>query len=141
MPVQRVNCNRQATAVHRGSTQLRKAADKRTDRRGGGTGMEAVHPLERGLVMDGVQECQTPSKRLRVILTVPKWQKQMAQIEVGSHCYELPDTVASLGVLGNLADRVDGQLATGVNACGGSHLLVETHQTLPAKKKPRLSQY
>lgn len=56
--------------------------------------MEVVHPLERGLVMDGVLECQTPSKRLKAILSVPKWQKQMAEIEVGSHCYELPDTDA-----------------------------------------------
>lgn len=44
--------------------------------------------------MDGLQECQTPSKRLKAILPVPKWQKQMTEIEAGSHCYELPDTDA-----------------------------------------------
>lgn len=48
----------------------------------------------RGLLMDGVQGCQTPSKRLKAILSVPKWQKQMTEIEAGSHCYELPDTDA-----------------------------------------------
>lgn len=44
--------------------------------------------------MDVVQRCQTPSERLRAILSVPKWQKQMAEIELGSHCYELPHTDA-----------------------------------------------
>lgn len=56
--------------------------------------MEVVHPLETGLVMDGVQGCQTPSKRLKAILSVSKWQKQMTEIQAGSHCYGLPDTDA-----------------------------------------------
>lgn len=68
-----------------------RAADERGggDRRGSGASVG-----ERGRVMDGLQECQTPSKRLKAILPVPKWQKQMTEIEAGSHCYELPDTDA-----------------------------------------------
>lgn len=80
MPVQRVIATDHCSAWRQTSEQA-----------GGGTGVEVVHPLERGLVMDGVQECQTPSKRLKAILSVPKWQKQMAEIEAGSHSYELPD--------------------------------------------------
>lgn len=60
----------------------------------GGTGVEEVHPLEKGLMMDGLQGCQACSKRLRTILAVPNWQKQMAEVEFGSHCYELPDSDA-----------------------------------------------
>lgn len=86
------NCNRQRekTGVQGGSTQLMKAADRRSE----GTGEEGTSTGERGLVMDGVEECQTCSERLRAILSVPKWQKQMAEIELGSHCYELPDSDA-----------------------------------------------
>lgn len=88
MPVQRV--------IARGtgddcSVRRQDPADE-SEQAGGGTGVEVVHPLERGLVMDGVQECQTPSMRLKAILSVPKWQKQMTEIEVGSNCYELPDS-------------------------------------------------
>lgn len=76
------NCKRHRliTSVQRGSIQPMKATDRE------GIGVEVVHPLEGGLMMDGVQECQTPSKRLRAILSVPKWLKQIADIEFRSHC-------------------------------------------------------
>lgn len=85
---------------------------------GGGGGWGSSSILWRGLVMNGVQECQAPSKRLRAILPVPKWQKQMAVIEVGPHCYELPDSdtlpgESPLHVLGDLAGRMTGKLIAG----------------------------
>lgn len=52
--------------------------------------MEEVHPLEKALMMDG--GCQACSETLRTIFSVPKWQKQMAAMELLSHCYELQDT-------------------------------------------------
>lgn len=76
------------------SARRQPPANEGDGQAGKGIGVEVVHPLERGLVMDGVPKCQTPFKRLKAILSVPKWQKQMAAIEAGSHCYELPDTDA-----------------------------------------------
>ena len=57
--------------------------------------VEAVHPLERAFVMDGVQDYQSPFKRLKALLSVPKWQKQMIQVEARPHYYAFPDTDAS----------------------------------------------
>lgn len=86
------NCERHAeTSVVHGGGNPRDESGRRAggNRRGSGASVG-----ERGRVMDGPQECQTPSKRLKAILPVPKWQKQMTEIEAGSHCYELPDTDA-----------------------------------------------
>lgn len=115
---------------------------RQANRQAGGTGVEVVHPLERGLVMDGVQECQTPSKRLKAILSVPKWQKQMTEIEVGSNCYELPDTNAFQVVQPFRwlrKTRLCDCLAASLSA--DRSLQLETHRTLPAKEKPRRGQH
>jgi len=86
------NCSRQRekTGLHNGSKQLMKAADRQSGEQAWNRSRKSV----KGLVMDGVQGCQACSKRLRTILSVPKWQKQMAEIELGSLCYGLPDADA-----------------------------------------------
>lgn len=74
------NCSWQteSTGLHNGILEVMKAADRQAVR---GTDMEEVHPLESGLVMDGVQGCQSCFERLKAIISMPEWQKQMTERE------------------------------------------------------------
>lgn len=99
------------------SSNPRNAA---ADRQAGG---EAVHPLERG-ARDGwgAAIARLPPQRLRAIPHVPKWQKQMAAMEVGPARYELPDArryfrSSSLPRAGGGRDGPPGELATSERCC------------------------
>lgn len=139
------NCNRhrQTTVVHGGSIQADKRTGTRGNRRGSGPSAgERTHDGWGAGTPDSLQEIESNSLSAKVAET-NGWDRVWVALLWTPRHWCLSGREASPGVLGDLADRVDGWLATSLSAGRGSRLACRDTLTPPsieeAQTRPILS--